>query len=137
MTGQELLGRLRAEGALSEDVAALGHSGWSNGPAARYQAHEHGYDKVLVAEHGSITFELPAMGAAVELTAGDRLDLPAGTLHAARVGPDGVACLEAHLPAGSLGATALLQDWRDRGALLGAASEPARARPETAPPQGA
>jgi len=33
---------------------------------------------------------------------GDRLDLPARTLHAADVGPDGVRCLEAHLPAGSL-----------------------------------
>ena len=28
-----------------------------------------------------------------------------GALHAADVGPDGVECLEAHLPAGSLGAS--------------------------------
>ena len=33
---------------------------------------------------------------------GDRLDLPAGTRHDALVGPTGVTCLEAHLPAGSL-----------------------------------
>jgi hypothetical protein len=33
---------------------------------------------------------------------GDRLDLPAGTAHDAVVGPDGVTCLEAHVPAGRL-----------------------------------
>jgi hypothetical protein len=38
----------------------------------------------------------------VSLAAGDRLELPAGTIHDAVVGPDGVTCLEAHLPAGSL-----------------------------------
>jgi hypothetical protein len=31
-----------------------------------------------------------------DLEAGDRLDLPAGTPHAAVVGPQGVTCLEAH-----------------------------------------
>jgi len=33
---------------------------------------------------------------------GDRLDLPAGTRHEAFAGPDGVTCLEAHLPAGGV-----------------------------------
>ncbi len=42
----------------------------------------------------------------VELRVGDRLDLPAGTSHDAVVGPDGVSCLEAHLPAGTLAAVA-------------------------------
>ena len=32
-------------------------------------------------------------------------DLPAGTLHSADVGADGVTCLEGHVPAGSLGRT--------------------------------
>jgi hypothetical protein len=32
----------------------------------------------------------------VTLNAGDRLELPAGTLHDAIVGPRGVVCLEAH-----------------------------------------
>ena len=41
-------------------------------------------------------------GEAVELAVGDRLDLPAGTTHDAVVGPDGVTCLEAHAPAGTL-----------------------------------
>jgi quercetin dioxygenase-like cupin family protein len=75
---------------------------WSNGPGDRYGAHEHGYDKIIAVERGSIRFGLPATGETIELATGDRLELPAGTRHDALVGPDGVACLEAHLPAGSL-----------------------------------
>jgi quercetin dioxygenase-like cupin family protein len=77
-------------------------SAWANGPGERYAAHDHAYDKVIVVERGSIRFGLPATSEAVELVAGDRLDLPAGTSHDALVGSAGVACLEAHLPAGSL-----------------------------------
>ena len=41
--------------------------------------------------------------APIDLAAGDRLELPAGDVARRRSsGPDGVACLEAHLPAGSL-----------------------------------
>ena len=86
--------RLRSEG--------LDPGAWGNGPLDRYSAHEHGFDKVLVCVAGSIRFGLPASGDAVALEAGDRLDLPAGTSHDAVVGPDGVTCLEAHLPAGRL-----------------------------------
>lgn len=75
---------------------------WANGPGDRYAVHRHDYDKVIVVERGSIRFGLPATGEAVELAGGDRLDLPAGTDHDALVGSDGVACLEAHLPAGTL-----------------------------------
>lgn len=89
-----LVARLRAEG--------LEPGAWSNGPGDRYGAHAHGYDKVLVAAGGSIRFGLPALGRSAELTVGDRLDLPAGTAHDALVGPDGVTCLEAHRPAGTL-----------------------------------
>jgi uncharacterized protein YjlB len=88
--------RLRDEG--------LHPSAWSNGPGDRYAAHEHAYDKVLVVELGSIRFGLPATSEGVDLAAGDRLDLPAGTSHDALVGPAGVTCLEAHLPAGTLAA---------------------------------
>lgn len=84
--------RLRQEG--------LDPSAWANGPGDRYGVHEHGYDKVLVCVDGSIVFETP--GGAVGLSLGDRLDLPAGTAHGAVVGPTGVTCLEAHLPAGSV-----------------------------------
>ena len=79
---------------------------WSNGPGDRYAVHEHGYDKVIAVERGSIVFDLPDEGVGLELREGDRLDLPAGTRHEARVGPAGVACLEAHLPAGTLAGTA-------------------------------
>ena len=75
---------------------------WSNGPGDRYGAHEHGYDKVIVAVRGSIRFGLPATGDGVDLGHGDRLELPAGTSHDALVGPAGVQCLEAHLTAGTL-----------------------------------
>jgi uncharacterized cupin superfamily protein len=75
---------------------------WSNGPGDRYGAHDHGYDKVLVVVSGSIVFGLPERGERVALEVGDRLDLPAGTSHDAVVGPLGVTCLEAHVPAGTL-----------------------------------
>ena len=91
---QDIVDRLRADG--------LDPSSWSNGPGDRYAAHEHAYDKVIVVERGSIRFGLPATAATVELVAGDRLELPAGTAHDAVVGPAGVTCLEAHLPAGTL-----------------------------------
>jgi quercetin dioxygenase-like cupin family protein len=90
--GGSLAERLRAEG--------LAPGSWSNGPGDVYGAHRHDYDKVLVCERGSITFGVS--GEAVELAVGDRLELPAGTSHAAVVGPEGVTCLEAHLPAGRM-----------------------------------
>ncbi len=89
------MARLRAEG--------LAPGSWGNGPGDIYGAHTHAYDKVLVCVVGSIVFGLPARGERVELAIGDRLDLPTGTEHNAVVGPDGVTCLEAHLPAGRLG----------------------------------
>ncbi|HET7028550.1 MAG TPA: cupin domain-containing protein [Candidatus Limnocylindrales bacterium] len=85
--------RLREEG--------LDPALWSNGPGDRYASHRHEYDKVIVVERGSIAFGVE--GETVQLSAGDRLELPAGTEHDAIVGPDGVVCLEAHLPVGALG----------------------------------
>jgi quercetin dioxygenase-like cupin family protein len=78
--------------------------GWSNGPGERYASHDHAYDKVIVVSAGSIRFGL--MDGIVDLAEGDRLELLAGTSHDAIVGTDGVTCLEAHLPHGSLRATA-------------------------------
>jgi quercetin dioxygenase-like cupin family protein len=86
--------RLRSEG--------LAAGTWSNGPGDRYASHAHDYDKVLVCARGSIAFGLPGRGETVDLAEGDRLELPAGTEHDASVGPAGVTCLEAHLPAGRL-----------------------------------
>ncbi len=93
-SGDRLRAQLASEG--------LDASSWSNGPGDRYGAHAHDYDKVLVAAAGSITFELSELGEKIDLRAGDRLDLPAGTLHGALVGADGVTCLEAHLGQGAL-----------------------------------
>lgn len=87
--------RLRGEG--------LNANEWANGPGDTYAAHSHGYDKVLVATTGSIVFHLIDTLSDVTLDIGERLELPAGTVHGATVGPSGVHCLEAHLPAGSLG----------------------------------
>lgn len=92
--GADVAGRLRHEG--------LDPSPWSNGPGDRYGEHEHGYDKVIAVERGSISFGLPASGATIRLEAGDRLELPAGTSHDAVVGPAGVTCLEAHVARGRL-----------------------------------
>lgn len=69
---------------------------WSNAPHDVYSAHSHSYDKVIYVVQGSISFGLPGEQRQVNLEAGDRLDLAAGTLHDATVGLDGVTCLEAH-----------------------------------------
>jgi quercetin dioxygenase-like cupin family protein len=78
--------RLREEG--------VEPSAWSNGPGDRYASHEHGYEKVLMCASGSITFLVGPGSTPVELHAGEGFVLPAGTLHAAVVGPQGVTCLE-------------------------------------------
>ncbi|NOH01115.1 MAG: cupin [Chloroflexi bacterium] len=69
---------------------------WSNGPFDAYSAHSHSYDKVIYVVQGSITFGLPELNQSLTLKAGDRLDLPAGVIHNANVGSEGVVCLEGH-----------------------------------------
>lgn len=69
---------------------------WSNGPGDRYGAHEHAFTKLLVCAEGSITFLIGEAGEPLELAAGDGFELPAGTRHAAIVGPEGCTCLEGH-----------------------------------------
>ena len=86
-------------GARADAVAAFEAEGcsvprdWRNGPGDRYGRHEHDFHKVLFCLEGSIVFHLDDRD--VELTAGDRLDLEPDTPHAATVGPDGCACVEA------------------------------------------
>jgi hypothetical protein len=46
------------------------------------------------------------------LAPGERLDLPANVEHNAVVGPKGVTCLEAHLPAGTFGTKAKGRGYR-------------------------
>ena len=69
---------------------------WSNRPHDIYSAHRHSYNKVIYVVSGSITFGLPLLNKQVTLHPGDRLDLLAGTVHDAHVGPEGVVCLEGH-----------------------------------------
>ena len=85
-TPDELMNRLRSE--------ATGCYSWSNGPGDRYAQHSHGYKKVLYCVEGSIAFILEGGGRRLELTSGDRMMLPAGTVHSAEVGPGGCTCIE-------------------------------------------
>ena len=84
----ELMTRLKSE--------ASGCYSWSNGPGDRYAAHNHSYEKVLYCVDGSITFVLESEGRSVELKSGDRMVLPAGTMHSAIVGGSGCTCIEGH-----------------------------------------
>jgi quercetin dioxygenase-like cupin family protein len=69
---------------------------WANQPGDAYGAHAHSYHKVIYVVSGSIAFGLPHSSQSIGLYPGDRLDLPAGVVHDAVVGPEGVICLEAH-----------------------------------------
>jgi mannose-6-phosphate isomerase-like protein (cupin superfamily) len=71
----------------------LAPSWWSNGPNDRYGEHSHPYHKVLYCAEGVIRFV--CAGEAIDVEPGDRLDIPAGVVHSAVVGPRGVTCVEA------------------------------------------
>ncbi len=104
MDADGLRAALIAEGVPTDIVDRATGSDWSDGPGGRYSGHRHDYDKALECLAGSITFQLIETGRSIALQAGERLDLPAGTEHAAVVGPAGVRCHEVHLPAGTFGA---------------------------------
>jgi len=70
---------------------------WSNNPHDKYSAHVHRFHKVIYVVWGSITFGLPELNQSLTLQTGDRLDLPAGVVHDAVVGSQGVVCLEGHI----------------------------------------
>jgi len=85
-----------------EAIAAFQREGcseprsWANGAGDRFGRHEHRRAKVLFCLEGSIVFHTD--DGDVVLEAGDRLDLPAATPHAATVGAAGCACVEAWGP---------------------------------------
>lgn len=83
--------RAKAEAAFRDE--SLTPETWSNQPGHVYGEHEHGYHKVLFCVAGSIIFHTPEGD--VEMSPGDRLDLPPGSRHSATVGPMGVTCMEA------------------------------------------
>ncbi len=79
-------------------VQGLSPYAWSNGPGEHYAVHSHSYQKVLYCVRGSIRFILPDVGGdagTIDLAAGDCMILPASVRHSAKVGPQGVTCLEA------------------------------------------
>lgn len=69
---------------------------WSADAFDAFPAHAHSFDKVLYIVSGELLVGLPQEGGQVRLRAGDRIELPAYTIHDAVVGPAGVVCLEAH-----------------------------------------
>jgi quercetin dioxygenase-like cupin family protein len=83
-TQAELMSQLEQE--------ASGCYSWSNGPGDRYAPHSHNYEKVLYCVRGSITFHVEQGD--LKLRSGDRMVLPAGTVHSADVGMEGVTCIE-------------------------------------------
>lgn len=88
-TEKELAQTLRDEG--------LSYYPWSNTPHDLYAPHLHIYGKIICVVRGSISFILPNENQILTLHAGDRLELPANTLHSAAVGGQGVTCFEAHV----------------------------------------
>jgi hypothetical protein len=66
----------------------------------------------VVVVEGSIIFGMPGYGVGFMLGPGERVDLPAEVRHDAVVGPKGVTCLEAHLPAGTVGTRAKGRGYR-------------------------
>ncbi len=66
---------------------------WSSPPGREWDWHEHTCDQLHYCLDGSITFHTES--GELVLRPGDRLDLPAGTRHAATSGPEGITMLEA------------------------------------------
>jgi quercetin dioxygenase-like cupin family protein len=64
---------------------------WTDAPGAHYEPHTHDEDECLWLLAGGISFEIG--GRAFALAPGDRLELPAGTVHAATAGPAGATYL--------------------------------------------
>lgn len=64
---------------------------WTDGPGATYAPHTHDRDESIWLLAGEITFG--AGGGEIRLTPGDRLMLPAGTVHTARAGTAGATYL--------------------------------------------
>lgn len=90
---QELHRRMRQAG--------LSPYTWSNGPGDYYAPHMHSYEQVLYCVRGSIRFilhdYLDAAGepVVVDLAPGDCMILPPAMCHSARIGTQGVTCMEA------------------------------------------
>jgi quercetin dioxygenase-like cupin family protein len=81
------------EAAARATLAADGFDAWSwtDAPGATYAPHSHDHDESLCVVAGEIAFVIG--GRTYRLGPGDRLQLPAGTVHAAEAGPAGATYL--------------------------------------------
>jgi quercetin dioxygenase-like cupin family protein len=81
------------ERALRDELAARGFGAllWRDRPGTRYEAHAHERDEALWVLEGEMTFE--AESCTFRLGPGDRLELPAGTVHTAVAGATGATYL--------------------------------------------
>lgn len=81
------------EAALRTRLVADGFEAWcwTDAPGAVYQPHSHDHDESLWVVAGEISFTIA--GEIHRLGPGDRLQLPAGTVHAATAGPAGATYL--------------------------------------------
>lgn len=82
-----------SEAELRERLERDGYSviAWTDRPNAHYGAHAHERDESIWLVSGSIRFV--ARGEELALAPGDRLMLPAGTVHVADAGPEGARYL--------------------------------------------
>ena len=69
------------------------HRRWSNDPATGYPPHAHIYPELLWLVAGSLTLILPAEERLLELTPGDRIEVPQGVVHGTMAGADGAVYL--------------------------------------------
>ena len=83
------------EDALGARLAADGYQAvrWSSEAAQGYPPHVHVYPELLWLVRGSLTVLLPAEDRMFELTPGDRIEIPQGTVHGTMAGPEGAAYL--------------------------------------------
>ena len=61
--------------------------GWQDGPDRRYSDHTHPMETAHIILEGEMTLTMD--GQSTTYRAGERCDVPAGTIHAARMGPAG------------------------------------------------
>lgn len=66
---------------------------WQNEAATGYPPHAHIYPETLWLLEGSLTVVLPAESRLLDLTPGDRVELPKGVLHGTMAGPEGAVYL--------------------------------------------
>ena len=82
------------EDSVKDEIRASGLTAmrWEGDPNEHYSPHYHTLTKTLWCAHGDIMFHID--GQDIHLSAGDKMILPDGTVHAADAGPDGVVCYE-------------------------------------------